>query len=126
MARRASDTTEHLSAFSLHLPTAYKQLFQSLDPKSHSTAVRKLLRYALDNGALDNMATGTAAPTPMTLETAALPYLAHLCPDDLPLAARRCVRDHAQLAKLVNASDVVLAAAARALLKQPTKPVAEE
>lgn len=124
MARRAVDTTEPLMPFSLHLPVAYKELFESIEPRSHSAAVRTLLKFALESGALAGIKAGLSAPAPATVEAAAVPYLRRLH-DDVTLAARRCVRDHAQIAKLLGASDVVLAASVRALLQQPTTTESE-
>ena len=63
MARRALDTTRPLYRLTVSLPTDWQPYLDQLGEGSHAAAVRKLVAYALNNGALAALGYQPPAPT---------------------------------------------------------------
>lgn len=71
MARRAKDTNQKLYRLMVGLPVSWREILDTINTKSHGEALRRLVRYALDNGALDALKTGPVTARVMSPEVQA-------------------------------------------------------
>lgn len=71
MARRAKDTNQKLYRLMVSLPVSWREILDTINTKSHGEALRRLVRYALDNGGLDALKTGPVTARVMDPETQA-------------------------------------------------------